>query len=224
VEVARGSVDPDLESADATQPVRERGNARGEPRVVEDDEGVRGELFAVLPDMLDQHLASALLLALDEDDDVDRQIAGPLEPALERQDLGERRPLVVRPAAGPDHAVDDGGLEGWRLPEVERIDRLDVVVAVEEHGRAAAGAASLRPHQRVTVSLHEPGLEAGATQPLGHELRRATDVARVLGPRRHAGDPQELVQIGAEPLRVLFRVPQRLGSIHARLLVAGRPG
>jgi hypothetical protein len=49
--------------------------------------------------------------------------------------------FVVDRAAGVEVAVALGGLEGRREPFVERVGRLHIVVAVDEHG-GLAGACS----------------------------------------------------------------------------------
>jgi hypothetical protein len=62
---------------------------------------------------------------------------------LDRLEVHEHLPLVVGRPARVDLAVADGRLEGRRLPQLERIDRLHVVVAVEEDGRRTLGAEPL---------------------------------------------------------------------------------
>ena len=58
-------------------------------------------------------------------------------------DEGQELALVVGGAAAGDDllAADlaDGGLEGVEVPEIERIDRLDVVMAVEQDMRRIGG-------------------------------------------------------------------------------------
>jgi hypothetical protein len=61
-----------------------------------------------------------------------------LSVCLEAEDVREDLALVVAGAARGDDAVLDAGVEGRALPEVERVDGLDVVVAVDEDGRAAS--------------------------------------------------------------------------------------
>ena len=63
---------------------------------------------------------------------------------FDRLEVHEDLALVVGRPARVDLAVADRGLERRRLPQVERIDRLHVVVAVEED-RRRAGAPSQSP-------------------------------------------------------------------------------
>ena len=43
--------------------------------------------------------------------------------------------FVIRGAAGVDPAISNGRLEGRRLPLIERLDGLNVIVAVHQYGR-----------------------------------------------------------------------------------------
>ena len=81
--------------------------------------------------------AADLLLALDEELDVERQAAVLLQMGLDRLDVHEHLALVVGGAARVDLAVADGRLERRAGPEVHGIDRLHVVVAVEQDRRLA---------------------------------------------------------------------------------------
>ena len=89
--------------------------------------------------------AADLLLALDEELEVDRQAAVLGQQPPGRFDLVEGLALVVDGAPGQALAVDDHRFEGRRGPLVERIDRLHVVVAVDEHRRRAGPACSQSP-------------------------------------------------------------------------------
>ncbi len=87
-----------------------------------------------------------LLLALDEKNQVHRQIALRLQRLDDALDVGENLPLVIaRPARGDD-AVLHAGLKRRVMPEHERVDRLHVVVAVNQHGRPALAMRPAREH------------------------------------------------------------------------------
>ena len=79
--------------------------------------------------------AADLLLPLDQELEVDRQSAVPSQQPPGRLDLVQGLALVVDGAAGPALAVDDHRVERRRGPLLERVDRLHVVVAVDQHGR-----------------------------------------------------------------------------------------
>ena len=80
------------------------------------------------------------LLALEDDADVDRQAAVLLQVRFDGLEVHEDLALVVGGAARVDLAVADRRLERRRLPQLDRIDRLHVVVAVEEDRRRALRA------------------------------------------------------------------------------------
>ena len=71
-----------------------------------------------------------------------------LEEAAHGLDLVQHLALVVDGAAGEALAVAAAsGLEGRRLPQVDRVDGLDVMVAVDhDGGRARARACSQSPY------------------------------------------------------------------------------
>ena len=64
--------------------------------------------------------------------------------------------LAVRGAAGQHPAVLDDGHEGRRLPQVDRVHRLDVVVAVDEHGGLAGGVQPVGVDDGVAAGLARP--------------------------------------------------------------------
>ncbi len=86
-------------------------------------------------------------------------------PGTERvkQDLA----LVVGRAASQDLAVPLHRLEWGRVPFIERFDRLDVVVAVDQHGRSVrVGSHPLREHCGQTRPVRRARLpELGRLEP-----------------------------------------------------------
>ena len=88
----------------------------------------------------------------------------------------------------------DARLEGRALPFAERIDRLDVVVAVEEHVRAARCRMVVGDDHRVAVGRAHRGVETETRQLARQPLRRrahAVAIGRIGG---DALDPQEREQ------------------------------
>ena len=77
----------------------------------------------------------------------DRERAGGLVPGAQRLEPQHDLAFVVDGAAGVDalavRAVDEVGLEGRVVPEVERLGGLDVVMAVEQQVRGAAAGAGV---------------------------------------------------------------------------------
>ena len=118
------------------------------------------------------------LFAFEDDLDVDRQPAVLLQVRLDRLEVHEHLALVVGRAARVDLAVADRRLERRRLPQVERIDRLHVVVAVEQDRRRALGAEPVAVDDRDARASRSAGRSAGRC---AASRRRST--------RRSAGRP-----------------------------------
>ena len=113
------------------------------------DDEIGGQQIGVRLDERLQAGAADLLLAFEHELDVDRQAALRGEECLRRLDRLEKRPLVVRHAAGIEAPVADRRREGRADPFLQRIGRLHVVVAVDQHGRLAGCAEPLREDDRV---------------------------------------------------------------------------
>ena len=130
---------------------------------------------------------AGLLLALDDQLEVDGRAGAPGrgEVCSHAERVEEDLALVVGGAARVQPVAVDGGLERRVLPEVERRDRLHVVVAVDERGRRAGVVAGpLGEDGRQAGGLpHLDGGEAGAAQGL-REAGRLTGVRRRGGPGR----------------------------------------
>ncbi len=145
MQIAAGAGDHHLE---AGKPPQLRGDGR---RVlvplagVADERQVRLHLLAVLGEEARQRRRAAFLLALEQHGDGERQPARHLLPGARRLQEGHQLALVVLRAARHDHlavglVVGDARLERRRLPQLQRIGRLHVVVAVEQHVRRRLAA------------------------------------------------------------------------------------
>ena len=114
--------------------------------------------------------------------------------------------LVVGRAAGAQHVAVDGGLERVGVPQLERVDGLDVVVGVHEDGRGIGVAArplgEHRGQPRAVVPHLDRG-EAGAPGGVGEPGGAAGDVRVPLGLGADAGDAQPLIEIGEQVVAVL---------------------
>ena len=106
--------------------------------------------------------------------------------------MGEHLPLVVDRAPGIEIAVALGGLERGRKPLVERVGRLDVVMAIGQAGGLAGGVQPVPIDQRMTGGLDHPDmLQANALQFPGQALGGQADVARVLGKGRNGRNTEQ---------------------------------
>ena len=102
--------------------------------------------------------------------------------------------LVIGGATGQDPVANNDGLERRRGPELRRVHRLDIVMAVDEHGRGVRGVQPVRIDDGMTTRLERLGmLQARGGQVVDQPVRRPPAVARVLRERRDARDPQEVL-------------------------------
>ena len=126
---------------------------------------------------------------------VHRQPAVLLQVRFDRLEVHEDLALVVGGAARVDLAVADRRLERRRLPQLERIDRLHVVVAVEQDRRRALGAEPVAVDDGIARRLDQPDvLQADAAHLVGGPLGAAPDVGRVLRQRADAGDREVVLE------------------------------
>src|SRR5437667_1455920 len=102
------------------------------------DAAVRAEPLAVARHECGEMRRPALLLAFVQHTDPKRELPHRGAVGVDRLEARHQMALVVRNAAAVEEAVAFGRLEGWRLPLVERIRRLYVVVVVDKKGAIAA--------------------------------------------------------------------------------------
>ncbi len=139
---------------------------------------------------------SDFLFALEDDLHVDRQLAGLLQVRLDGLEVHEDLALVIGRAACVDLSVADSRLEWRRFPELERIDGLHVVVAVEEDGRRTLGAEPVAIDDRVAGRFDEPDVvETDAAHLVCRPFGAAPDVAGVLRQRTDARNRQVRLQL-----------------------------
>ena len=140
--------------------------------------------------------AADFLFALEDDLDVHRQPAVLLQVRFDRLEVHEDLALVVGGAARVDLAVAHGRLERRRLPQIERVDRLHVVVAVEENRRRARRAEPVAVDDRIARRVDEPDvLQADAAHLVGAPFGAPLHVGRVLGQRADARNREKRLQL-----------------------------
>ncbi len=128
------------------------------------------------------------------------RVDGPDGPELHGRGASDDKGMQL----GPVRAVHAGGLERRVLPQLGRVDRLDVVVPVDERDRGLrvggrplgedGGGAGRRP------DLHDR--EAGAAERVGQPLGAGRDVGGVRGVGRDRRDAHPRVQIGVQVVEV----------------------
>ena len=161
------------------------------------------ELVLVGADEVVEVDAADFLLAFEDELHVHRQPAVLLQVRLDRLEVHEHLALVVGGAARVDLAVADRRLERRRLPQLQRIDRLHVVVAVEQDRRRAGRAEPVAVDDRVARRVDQPDvLQADPPHLVGAPLGAALDVAGMLGQRADARNREQRLQL----LEIAFAV------------------
>ena len=193
VQVAVTGPDRDVEVTDTPQADHEAGYVPRHHASVEDDGDVRAPIVAFEP--VDDRVAADLLLAVAREPDVHRQLALGAQQ-LDRLQKHEQVRLVVRDTARVEDAVAVRQLERWRLPELERVGRLDVEVRVAEDGRRRAGVTGrghLADDKRLARRLDHVRLPSGRPDALAHPLGGAPHVG---GLRVISADRRDRYQLG----------------------------
>ncbi len=203
MQVAVGAGQIDLLVDEAAQRGRDH-RGLGVPHAgVADQRQVELELLGVVLDETEQVLRAAFLLALDHHGDRQRQRAGDGLEGAAGLDEGHHLAFVVAGAARHDGLAAirqrrDPRRERRRLPLVERIDRLHVVMAVKQHTwRLAVGvrrSVRLADHDRMAPGRPHAGVEADAAQVLGDELGGGLALVLVGHVGRDRLDAQEVEQ------------------------------
>ena len=204
VQIAVGTGELDLERGDAAQRVRQRRVLEVGHACVGNHDAVALEFAFVLLEKLDERFAADLLLALYDERQVARQLGAGLEIRLDRLEMGEVLALVVAGAAREEVAAAKRRLERRAVPQLERLGRLNVVVAVHEKVRLGAVAPARRggSDDRVAAGPVHARLEAKRLGVTGEPAGAVGHVFFVRALRRHAGEAQILDQLVDEPLPV----------------------
>ena len=119
------------------RPDRDRRDVALEVARVADHGDVRGQAVPVRLDPAVQAVGAVLLLALEHERQVDRGRQAGRPQRLEGREVHHELALVVGHAPPDEPAVPQERLERRRLPQLERVHRLHVVVAVDQHDRGA---------------------------------------------------------------------------------------
>ena len=223
MKVAVGTVEPYLERRHAAQGVGKRRVFEVRHAGVRNNHAVALEVALLLFEKIDQRLAADLLLALDDKRQVARQLGAGFEVCLDRLDVSEVLPLVVARAAGVQVASANLRIERRCGPQLQRIRRLHIVVAVDEKMRPAAGALARggQRDDRVAVSLVYPGLQSDRFAVIGQPAGAGGHVFFVHTLRRDTWKTQILDQLVDEPLLVGLEVVGDL--FHQIIPLACRP-
>src|SRR5713226_6100263 len=115
---------------------------------------VTGETFWMGLYILFDGFAPGLFFAFNQHFDIDRQC--PIDGHQRIQRLKDQHglPLIVARATAVEIAVTNSWLEGGRIPLFDWIDRLYIIVAVNQDSRLTSSFEPLAIDQRMTLSCN----------------------------------------------------------------------
>ena len=191
MQVPIGTGEPDLFIDQAAQRRGDRRRLRVPHAGVANQGQVAAQFRSIVPHKAEQMLRAALLLALDHHGDIQRQRAGDRPESAAGLDESHGLAFVVAGAAGDDDLAAtieglDPRLEWRRPPQVERVDRLHVIMAVEQHPRRVAvgcAVAAFTDDDRVAPGRPHAGLEAEPAQ-IGRDIFGRGAAVRRIRPGR----------------------------------------
>ena len=196
MEVGAAAAEIDLKVNEAAQAVADRRYAAREHPRIRDDDDVRGEIGSMAANEVVEVDAADLLFSLENELHVHRQPAVLLQVRFDCLQMHEDLAFVVGRAASVDFAVAHGPLKRRRLPKVERIHRLHIVMAVEENGRCARCAEPVAVHNRIAWRIDQPDiLKAHPPHLVGTPFGAPLHIRRVLGQRADAWNREEGLQL-----------------------------
>ena len=167
-------------------------------RRVRHNDDVGGELILVGVEERGERRRTDLFLALDEHDDVDRQV---LAEDRQRTEVDRDAGAVVRGTAAVDAVAANLGLVGIHAPAAQLAHRLHVVVRVQQDGRRALNVRRVRDEGGLALGTirsglaQHLGLQAEGGETLADVLSAAFHVGRVCGIRRHRRNRDELREL-----------------------------
>ena len=129
------------------------------------------------------------------------------QQVLEGLDVHEELALVVVGPAAPDGPVDHLRVKGIVRPLVQRLDGLDVVVAIDQHGLRLRVDDLLAEDDRVAGGVaHARLVGAGFQQQVRQGFGAQVHILFVLGLGADGGDAQQGEELLEEAVAVLLNV------------------
>ncbi len=216
MQIARRTGGFDFHIDQAAQSYAEGGKPFGVKRGVGNERDVGLQLGRIFCDITGDGSAADFLFAFDQELEIHRERAVYRAQGLDGLDVHVHLAFVVGGSAGVDVAVAHGGLEGRALPELQRVGRLDVVMAVTKNGWLALGVQPIAIDQRIAIGRNDLDmLDAGVFQAIGDEVGGSLDVGLVLGQSADAGDAEKILKLFEEAGLVLL--DKRIGGLrHGR--------
>jgi len=211
--------DPDFHVGESLQAVADARRGFVVQGGIRDDDGIASQFLGILFGVFVDAFAAGFLFAFDDELHVHRQLDPLLDIGLHGFDVGVDLSLVVTGAARVDDVVFDPGLEWRRIPQVQWIHRLHVVVAVEEQGLAVGPDLGFSIDQRMAAQVEDLDRQAQFFQLVGDKGGRAPGVLVVVALGTDARYLEKFDQLVDVFGAVAVQVAQDFFTGHGRLLL-----
>ena len=130
--------------------------------------------------------------------------------------MSEHLPLIVGGSPGVEIPVADGRLERRREPWLERLGRLDIVVAVDQERRLARGTQPFGVDDRMPLRRDQLGFQPHGRQVVANEGRRSLRILVVIRLGADAGNPDQVLELLLEVAPMCLEVRVHPLQRHAR--------
>src|SRR5207244_11930117 len=150
--------------------------------------------------------AANFFLAFDHQMQIHRQVGILFDRLLDTDDVRKNLTLVVRRAAGEDVSVLENGLEWRRIPKLQWIRRLHIVMPVDQNCPASGLMFVARPDDRVPLRGNELRLQPDARKFFHETICTLLQLFFVLVISRNTWKSQK----GIELLKIIVAHGQKL--------------
>jgi hypothetical protein len=123
--------------------------------------------------------AADFLLTFKQEYQIERNFTLFTKRLFDTQHVRHHLPLVISGAPGPDFPIADDGFEGITLPKLQRIDRLHIVVTIDQNRATSGHMGVSRNHDRVLRRFMKLGRQAHARELVDEPLRTSPDIGGV---------------------------------------------
>ncbi len=196
MQIGLGPAHGDFHRRHAAQGVRERGMFFGRHSGIRHHHGIAFQLALFLAEKFHQTFAAHFFLPFDHKSEVARQLGAGFQKCLHRFEVREMLAFIIRGPARVHRAIANRGLKRRRVPFVQRLRRLHVVMAVHQKMRALAwpfrsGGGDDGMKIRGVLARFEPD---GAAV-IHHPISRGAHILGVLALGGNAGQAKVFAQL-----------------------------
>src|SRR5262249_22921844 len=140
-------------------------------------------------------LTANLLFAFDSELELNRQLAARPQPRRRAEQVGEHLAFVIRCAAGIDVSVALRRLKRWADPLIQWLDRLHIVVAINQNRRLVRNRRGFAIYQRLSRGFDNLGRKTHRAKLSSYPFRRTANVGGAAAIGADARDFQQRAEV-----------------------------